>query len=445
MSDSASAEGRRHLVVGERYWYGRPVDRTSLTVQGMNNFRYVTHEPRQRDGHPFMERGVNRLRCFSDGGSPQLTLVTKAHRAGSESAPWHDRFDVSRGVARYFGDAKLQHRVDGVLPTDTPGNRVLLHELRKAQSPDPAVRRRTAPVMCMRQVESSVYEFLGLAVLQSASHVTQLEPVDGAPFPNLVYDLALLDLSPEGLRVDWAWINARRAGIDSASESQAPQAWKVWVEVGNDDIDRVRTVAASPPTRSKMAQLPEGGSRAADLLSRIYSHFHGRKHEFEFLAAAIVEQLLSETGIYRHGWVTRRGGDFGLDFVGALTVGVPPAATDLVLLGQAKCEAPTRPTSATHVARTVSRLRRGWIAGYVTTSFFTTATQREVSSDEYPIIMVSGLEVAQTVDRMMRERHVGTLDDLMATISRRVRDDPPETVLGHASEFGWDAESGTSP
>ncbi len=124
------------------------------------------------------------------------------------------------------------------------------------------------------------------------------------------------------------------------------------------------------------------------------------EHGFEAVAERIAEEVLVESGRYRRGWITRKSGDFGIDFVGRLDVGSGFATAKLVVLGQAKCEQTTVATSAQDLARTVARLRRGWLGVYVTTSYFSAATQREVAEDAYPLVLIHGLQVAEIVERL---------------------------------------------
>ena len=70
-------------------------------------------------------------------------------------------------------------------------------------------------------------------------------------------------------------------------------------------------------------------------------YFDGRKHQFEHLAARIAAEVLRSNGLsYVEGWLTRAGGDGGLDFVGRLDVGSGPGSTPMIVLGQAKCVNP---------------------------------------------------------------------------------------------------------
>lgn len=82
---------------------------------------------------------------------------------------------------------------------------------------------------------------------------------------------------------------------------------------------------------------------------------------------------------------------------------------DLVVLGQAKCEARESATGGVHIARTVARLQRGWLGVYVTTSHFSQQVQQEVIEDGYPIVLVPGRKVAEVVSGILSERGISVL------------------------------------
>src|SRR5207248_1461676 len=112
---------------------------------------------------------------------------------------------------------------------------------------------------------------------------------------------------------------------------------------------------------SAREQLPSNGSLEARALRQIYQYYEGRKSRFEALAALVTQHVFSKSGAnYRLGWITRAGGDNGIDFVGRLDLGLGFSGVKIVVLGQAKCEHPDSPTNGVHIARTVARLRRGW-------------------------------------------------------------------------------------
>ena len=158
------------------------------------------------------------------------------------------------------------------------------------------------------------------------------------------------------------------------------------------------------------------------MLRKLHQYFDGRKHAFEHLASRVAAQLLSRSGaVYREGWLTRPGGDGGVDFVGRLDVGPPNSSTPLVVLGQAKCINPESSVSPDQVARVVARLRRGWIGVFVTTGTFSRQAQVEVIDDEYPLVLVPGAVLVDQVLRMAAADYGADLDALLS-----------ETIQGHA-------------
>jgi hypothetical protein len=69
----------------------------------------------------------------------------------------------------------------------------------------------------------------------------------------------------------------------------------------------------------------------------------------------------------------------------------------LVVLGQAKCVSGATPQSGLDLARTVARLDRGWVGAFVTTGYFSDQAQREVVADRFPLLMLNGRHVGETV------------------------------------------------
>ena len=126
--------------------------------------------------------------------------------------------------------------------------------------------------------------------------------------------------------------------------------------------------------------------------------------------------------------------DGGIDFVGRLDIGNGFGKAKLIVLGQAKCEKPGSPTNGNHIARTVARLRRGWLGVYVTTSYFSPSTQREVIEDRYPIVLIPGKRLAEEVHSMLVERGDLELVDLLDEIdsqygSHNAPSDPEELLF----------------
>ena len=62
------------------------------------------------------------------------------------------------------------------------------------------------------------------------------------------------------------------------------------------------------------------------------------EHRFEGMASEIVGTYLNETARYTPGWITKRGGDGGIDFVGRLDLGAPSSSLKIVVLGRPSAE-----------------------------------------------------------------------------------------------------------
>ncbi|WP_227978339.1 restriction endonuclease [Arenimonas daejeonensis] len=136
---------------------------------------------------------------------------------------------------------------------------------------------------------------------------------------------------------------------------------------------------------------------------------------------------------YHRGWLTRGTGDGGLDFVGRIDIGEGLSSTKLVVLGQAKCEKIDSPTGGVHIARTVARLRRGWVGAYVTTSFFSEPVQREVYEDQYPVLLLNGLSLANEVTKLKLASGLASTEDFLehvdAGYEEQISNRRPEEVL----------------
>lgn len=110
------------------------------------------------------------------------------------------------------------------------------------------------------------------------------------------------------------------------------------------------------------------------------------------------------------GWITKKSGDGGIDYILRIDIGKEKlSSVNIIVLGQAKCTDPSKATNGTDIARTVARMKRGWIGAYVTTSYFSESVQKEVKEDSYPIMMINGAKVAAVVERELFEtkQHLG--------------------------------------
>lgn len=424
------------LRIGQIYRYARPYSSEKAEIDGYPNYFAVTHTPDQT--LPLLEKGIGPIgRVAGPEGRrvPAILISSSPHRAGSEGTPWQDIFDVDNGYIRYFGDNKSTNPA-GI----APGNKALYEQFGLHMSPVRAERELAVPILFFERetVDGRVkgnMKFQGLGILQSVEIVTQYQPKIGY-FTNYVYEFSVLSLTAENEELDWEWISARRRGLPLHETLKlAPASWRRWVSEGQIAIERTRRKVSKLNITSRQDQLPHPGSKEAKTLERIYKFYNmGKKHKFELLASRVVQGLVARKGAtYKEGWITQASGDGGIDFVGRIDLATGFSAVKVVVLGQAKCELPSKGTNGRDIARTVARLRRGWIGAYVTTSFFTDKSQIEIIEDQYPLIMVNGLELAHETARLMEESGFaqveGFLEMLEQDYNKVVMSRRPEEIL----------------
>ena len=398
------------LKVGTIYRMPSSQQKDSPIVDGLNNFYYESNTPNV--GFAF-QRGIHSVKMVTPpkGGKrcPLIIISSTPRKAGSEDTPWHDRYDSDHGYVKYYGDNKDLSKT----PEEAPGNKVLLDLLKHYQSEDEKDRMENAvPVIFF---EKCSYEgrakgnaiFHGFGVLESAELVTQYDKNHNY-FANYRFDFCIFTLSGDNEQFDWRWIKDRCNPELETSETLtfAPQSWKRWVKEGQDSLHLVRRNVSGIGLIKDNDQLPANMS----LLNGIYRYYGGReshsnKHEFEYLAMEVTIKTIEESGAKCvPGWITKASGDGGVDFVLRVDIGEEElASVRIVVLGQAKCTNPKKPVNGRDIARTVARLKRGWIGSFVSTSFFSEAVQKEVKEDGYPLMMINGAKVADVVEQELFE------------------------------------------
>lgn len=417
------------LRLFDLYRYAKPSPGPDVEyIDGVRNLFNATRWPVWPGlidaGRAQLDHGINAMSKVSGPGwerRPALMIASKPHRGGSDWTPWHDELDPYTGHVRYFGDNKADFRED---PADASGNRAVLEQFRLHQGSTRLERLAAAPMLFFEGVvhqgrEKGFWRFIGIGILERAELLTQVDR-HGRVFTNYAFDCVLIDLAPENSQLAWEWIAARRDPTWSLEDALtlAPENWKLWVERGATVIDRVRQSVARYRVLETHEQRPEPGTPADTALKAVIEHYKTGgtwsgvgEHRFEGLASEVTGTLLNETGRYRRGWITRRGGDGGIDFVGRLDLGSTDSGLRLVVLGQAKCRGGDSPsTSGLDLARTVARLDRGWVGVFVTTGYFTPQAQREVLGDRFPLMLVNGRQLGETVVRNAALQGMGVAD-----------------------------------
>lgn len=402
----------RRIALEEELW--KP--REDVKNEDWNGFRNIWPLTDAKDGtHIRQSAGINPIaRVNAPSGSARRPAIAVFMTPAGERnrLPWLDEVDLDTGFVRYFGDNRPELHKSA---EQVPGNRELLREIELYSADDVERRAAAAPILFFRNLGSAegepLTQFLGFGLIKEAHRLTQLHKRQ--TFSNYAYDCVLFrgqESVTGDEQMDFAWIDDRRdSTLDhNASLKFAPLSWREWVKHGMAVLDspKVRRYVQRAHLWDYQDQVPDPNSPLGKVLMQIYERYDGNyKHGFQALAAIVSKRVISEPGTeYAEGWVTPVGPDGGVDFVQRLDVGRGMSQTSLVVLGQAKCRKPWpqggNGVNAEELARVVARLRRGWIGTYVTTSWFTDSAQREMHTDEYPIVLIPGLRVAQATEEL---------------------------------------------
>ncbi|MGE2736090.1 restriction endonuclease [Mycolicibacterium vaccae] len=416
----------RLVFVGDELRYAQGANQRDVEVDGYVNYHWLTSPEGLARRKIMLEAGINApAEVVRPDGSRRglIAIRSSPWKAGHETNPWHDEFDLDHGHVRYFGD----HKPSTVgLPGATTGNRLLLDAARLHGGTTHEERLLAPPLFLFRAITvhrggkavvKGYVEFCGAAIIERLEHVVQRDPKTGRSFPNLSLDLAVVS-GGEIDGVDFRWIDDRRNPALTAAETlrHAPESWRRWINQGRIAIPGIRRRVLASAVRSNKEQQPAVGSAEATFLQGLYQFYDGRKHAFELLASRVAAEVLRESGArYKEGWLSRSSGDGGVDFIGRIDMGSLEASTPVVVLGQAKCIQPTSSVSPEQVARVVARLRRGWIGVYVTTGSFSRQAQVEIIDDQYPVVLIAGGTLATTVQRMVQANYGGDVGALLAS------------------------------
>lgn len=89
--------------------------------------------------------------------------------------------------------------------------------------------------------------------------------------------------------------------------------------------------------------------------------------------------------------------------------------------------------TAEQIARVVARLRRGWIGVYVTTGAYSVPAQIEMVEDQYPIVLISGLDLVHELRSMARDDHGGNvtacIEHILGGRETAITNRRPEEIL----------------
>lgn len=338
-----------------------------------------------------------------------IALHTNSFKENTPDSPWVDIIDQKDGWVIYNGDNKSSLKKAG----ESNGNKLIEKAFELYGSKDREKRLLAPPILIFSQEningkKQGYRSFIGYGLVKNIDVRVQYEKKTNNVFTNYVFKIILFNLDKENGIFDWEWIDKRRDPLVSDEDTldYAPFAWVNWVENGDFALDDSRLKIHSYKI-VKTAEQTDLTKEEKRVLEKIYSHYDKKKHYFESLASLVAKRILGDD--YSRGWITKRSGDGGVDFVGRLDIGKIDFGSSLVVLGQAKC---TRSgISGSDLARVAARLQRGWMGIYVTTSYFTESAQKELHVDKYPIILANGKTLVQQLMLMVNEENI-TLEEI---------------------------------
>jgi len=428
------------IQIGDTLRYKKPACSENMYECGYLNFHFLTKSSHAKQLQ--LEKGINpSARIKMSNGKfvrPAILVSSSPNKKGTAETPWEDFYDVDNGHIRYFGDNKEP----GKDPATAPGNKALLEAFQLAHSHNLEDRALTPPILFFKRsvvngVAKGYPQFQGLGVINSVELVTQWDNKLERTFTNYAFDFTVLCIAAEHEKFEWNWVNSRRKKDFSleTTNKMSPKSWQQWLINGSNALNNLRRRVSKLSLVKTINQKPIPGSKIDHVLNEIYTFYENKKHSFEALAEEVAARVIDrEYGIYKKGWVTQGSNDGGADFVGKVTLGSSFSKVELIVLGQAKCEAFNTPTGGNHIARTVARLKRGWIGVYVTTSYFSESVQREVIEDKYPIILIHGRRVAEEVSKIVYESELySSLNDYLVSIDtdypKRLKQRKAEEIL----------------
>jgi|TARA_B100001971_G_C18183924_1_gene534428 hypothetical protein len=399
------------------YRYSRPYSEKEKKIDGYHNYFYYTFT--KGCPKPLLEKGINPIGDkINDQRVPAILINTNPLKSGSDTTPWMDLIDNDNGYMRYAGDNK-----PGSNNPDTPGNLSMIRQFELHQSNNTSDRNISAPIIVFENIQvgekrKGFKKFLGYGIVKSIQRIIEYDRNNDSYYPNYVFEFIILDMANEGDVFNWKWISDRRKPKLTINKTLefAPLSWKKWIKNGSNSTDRLQRKIYTPLLVPSSNQ-KKMDKRLEKLLYKIYHYYDDNKYSFEYLAAYVTEKVITLSGSnYKLGWITSKSSDGGIDYIGKISIGKNLSSVNIVVLGQAKCLAPTSTVAAIDLARTVARLQRGWIGSFVTSGIFSNKAQKEVYNDKYPLMLINGKLVAETVAQSMHIEKISSVSKFLAQI-----------------------------
>ncbi len=329
-----------------------------------------------------------------------LVMITRgiSHRWYN---PWEDIIDYSTGKIFYWGDAKFNIAKEH---DDFKGNKHLLKIFNKVLENQLEL---IPPILHFSKSKSGVVKFNGLCVLTDLD-LTWFED-KGNPVKNYRCELTILDI--DTVTIEWLHQRVNSKNLDELKHTNAPNVWNHYLK---GDIKRLDVW--SKRILNKDEQIPPEKSKEALLLSELHNL---SPTEFEI----VVVELFRNLPNINHKIVrTQPTADGGLDFYGQFSIPYP-VKYEIEFLGEAKKFGRNNAVQPKHVSRLVARLNRGQYGIFVTTSYYTKQTQKEVLADGYPVRLFSGNDIVNILKELRLIENDSLKKTWLDSISKNIKNE----------------------
>ncbi|MFW9872474.1 MAG: restriction endonuclease [Candidatus Thorarchaeota archaeon] len=325
-----------------------------------------------------------------------IVLITRniSHRWYN---PWEDTVDYASGKIYYWGDAKYDKEKSY---SYFRGNRILLKTFEKILDSN---LNEIPPILHFTKVKSGLVKFSGLCILSDLS-LTWFED-RGVPVKNYRCELTILDT--DHVNIDWLHYRVNCSNIDKLNDN-APKIWRNYIKGNINKLD-----VWSRNILKKEDQLPLPDSSESKILNQLVSL---SSVEFE---AIVVELFLNLPYVSNKIYRTRPTADGGFDFYGKFSIPYP-LKYEIDFLGEAKKFSRDNAVQPKHVSRLVARLGRGQFGVFVTTSYYTIQTQKEVLEDGYPVRLFSGLDLVNILHELRLVENDQIKSDWLTTVIEKI-------------------------
>lgn len=331
-------------------------------------------------------KGIRAKNTLNSRKKAYIVLYTS-----NEEIDWPDLLYPETGKFKYYGDNKTH----GFKIDSKPGNKILesiFNEKNRHNIPPVFIFAKHPTNSSNRSIK-----FLGLAVPEDINlgKDNSLKAVwrtsNNERFLN--YEAHFTILNTKSINRKWLEYLIKDEPLNN---QYAPKSWIKYVENGLSE----GIILKAPKIieyRNKTNQLPSN-DKDKKKLDIIYNFYKHNPYDFEHFAAKLVRLLDNN---YSEFEVTQQRKDGGYDAFGSYTLGHKDHYIRLRCLLEAKCYNYKTDTAVPlkAISRFISRLRHNDIGLFVTTSFISSSTYKEIIDDGHPIIIISGKDIIDILEK----------------------------------------------